>query len=228
MLSNMFKKIILFNIRSVYITNFIDQLFTTKFQLNFLAHIYLSGDIDDIMIGNFIGDYVKGIKYLGYPERISKGIILHRKIDSFTDRHPITKSCKTFINPKYGKYSGIVVDIFYDHFLATNWKHYSSVPLKDFVVQKYTILSAYDYFFPQEVKNFFPHFLETNWLYAYSTFDGLGAVLQNMSAMTTLPDFSSYAIKILKENYDDLGKYFFSFFKDIICFVESEYSIKLS
>jgi acyl carrier protein phosphodiesterase len=65
-------------------------------------------------------------------------------------------------------------------------------------------------------------------LYAYSTFDGLGNVLQNMSAMTTLPDFSSYAIKILKENYDDLGKYFFSFFKDIICFVESEYSIKLS
>lgn len=196
--------------------------------MNFLAHIYLSGDSDDLMIGNFIGDYVKGIKYLGYPEHIGKGIILHRKIDSFTDKHSITKSCKRYINEKYGKYAGIVVDIFYDHFLATNWKHYSSVPLKDFVIQKYTILSAYDYFFPEEVKRFFPYFLQTNWLYAYSTFDGLGSVLQNMSERTTLPDFSSYAIKILKENYDDLGKNFFAFFKDIISYVESEYSIKLS
>ena len=196
--------------------------------MNFLAHIYLSGDSDDIMIGNFIGDFVKGKKYLGYPEHIGKGIILHRKIDSFTDRHPITKKCKSYINPMYNKYSGIVVDIFYDHFLATNWKYYSSVPLKDFVVQKYTILSAYEYFFPEEVKTFFPYFLETNWLYAYSTFDGLGTVLQNMSNRTSLPDFSSYAIKILKENYDDLGKHFFSFFKDIISFVETEYSIKLS
>ena len=100
--------------------------------------------------------------------------------------------------------------------------------IKYFVVQKYTILSAYEYFFPEEVKTFFPYFLETNWLYAYSTFDGLGTVLQNMSNRTSLPDFSSYAIKILKENYDDLGKHFFSFFKDIISFVETEYSIKLS
>jgi len=180
------------------------------------------------MIGNFIGDFVKGRHYLEYPERIGKGIILHRKIDSFTDRHPVTKTCKTFINPMYRKYSGIVVDIFYDHFLATNWKHFSSVPLKDFVIQKYTILSAYDYFFPPEVKIFFPYFLETNWLYAYSTFDGLGTVLQNMSTRTSLPDFSDYAIKILKDNYDDLGKYFFSFFRDIISFVESEHSIKFS
>lgn len=195
--------------------------------MNFLAHIYLSGNSDDLMIGNFIGDYVKGKSYLGYPEQIGRGIILHRKIDSFTDKHPITKSCKNYINQEYGKYSGIVVDIFYDHFLATNWKHYSSVPLKDFVIQKYTILSAYDYFFPQEVKNFFPYFLETNWLYAYSTFDGLGTVLHNMSDRTSLPDFSSDAIKILKENYDSLGKYFFSFFKDIIAFVEVEYSIKI-
>lgn len=195
--------------------------------MNFLAHIYLSGDLDDIMIGNFIGDFVKGNNYLKYPEYIGKGIILHRKIDSFTDRHPVTRTCKTYINPKYGKYAGIVVDIFYDHFLATNWKHYSSVSLKDFVIQKYTILSAYDYYFPQDVKAFFPYFLESNWLNAYSTFDGLGTVLQNMSSRTTLPDFSSYAIKILKDNYDFLGKSFYSFFKEIIFFVESEMSIKL-
>jgi acyl carrier protein phosphodiesterase len=196
--------------------------------LNYLAHIYLSGDSVDIMIGNFIGDFVKGKKYLGYPENIGKGIILHRKIDSFTDRHQMTKACKEYLKLKYNMYSGIVVDIFYDHFLATNWKLYSSVPLKDFVVQKYTVLSAYEYFFPEEVKMFFPYFLGTNWLYAYSTFDGLGTVLQNMSSRTSLPDFSTYAIKVLKENYDQLGKNFFTFFSDMISYVEKEYSIKFS
>ncbi len=159
--------------------------------MNFLAHIYLSGDSDDIMIGNFIGDFVKGKKYLDYPEQIGKGIILHRKIDSFTDRHPVTKKLQIIYKSDVQINIPELLWIFsMTTFLATNWKYYSSVPLKDFVIQKYTILSAYDYFFPAEVKIFFPYFLETNWLYAYSTFDGLGTVLQNMSNRTSLPDFS--------------------------------------
>ena len=110
--------------------------------MNFLAHIYLSGDTNEILIGNFIGDYVKGNDYLKYPTNIGKGILLHRKIDAFTDKHSVTKSCKTFINPKYRKFSGIVIDIFYDHFLATNWEQYSSVPLKEFAIRKYNILGG--------------------------------------------------------------------------------------
>jgi acyl carrier protein phosphodiesterase len=194
--------------------------------MNFLAHIYLSGDSTDIMIGNFIGDFVKGNDYLKYPENIRKGILLHRKIDAFTDKHPVTSFCKTFIKPKYKKFSGIVVDIFYDHFLATNWEQYSRVPLKDFVIQKYNVLCDYYDIFPVEVKKFFPYFLRNDWLNAYSTFDGLRLVLRRMAFRTSLPDFSSYAITRLKENYEVLGNNFKNFFAEVLEFVKKDFSIQ--
>ena len=193
--------------------------------MNFLAHIYLSGDSDEILIGNFIGDFVKGNDYLNYPDNVSKGILLHREIDAFTDKHPATRFCKTFINPKYRKFSGIVIDIFYDYFLATNWEKYASVPLKEFAIQKYQILGKYYDLFPREVQDFFPYFLKSNWLYAYSTVRGLKVVLRRMAFRTSLPDFSAYAINRLKENYEVLEDNFKVFFGDIIKFVNQEFLI---
>ena len=90
--------------------------------MNFLAHIYLSGDDPELKIGNFIADAVKGKKYTTYPQKIQEGIILHRKIDSFTDAHPIVKKSASRLFSKYGHYNSVIVDILYDHFLAKNWK----------------------------------------------------------------------------------------------------------
>src|SRR5205823_15097016 len=100
--------------------------------MNFLAHIYHSGEDDELMVGNFIADFVKGRKKDDYPERIKKGIELHRKIDYFTDHHPVTLRSQARIRKKQGKYSGVVIDLFYDHFLAKNFTKYHSLPLKDF------------------------------------------------------------------------------------------------
>ena len=86
--------------------------------MNVLAHIYLSGDSDKIIIGNYIGDYVKGRDYLNYPELIRKGIILHRYIDMFTDRHPVVHRSKIYFSRKYHKYAGVITDIMYDHYLT--------------------------------------------------------------------------------------------------------------
>ena len=86
--------------------------------MNYLAHVYLSGSDQNIMIGNFIADSIKGSKYLEYPIAIQKGILLHRKIDSFTDHHPSFRNSTKKLHQRYGHYSGIIVDIFYDHFLA--------------------------------------------------------------------------------------------------------------
>ena len=97
--------------------------------MNFLAHIYLSGTDEKILVGNFMGDYVKGRDYLKYPEDIRKGLLLHRQIDFYTDNHPIVKNSKKRIESVYRKYSGIIIDIFYDYFLATNWPDYSITPL---------------------------------------------------------------------------------------------------
>jgi acyl carrier protein phosphodiesterase len=96
--------------------------------MNFLAHIYLSGDNDLLKIGNFMADSIRGHHYEDYPTEIRKGILLHRAIDSFTDMHPIYRQSKHRLHEKYGHYSGVIMDIFYDHFLAKNWNKYSNEP----------------------------------------------------------------------------------------------------
>ena len=195
--------------------------------MNFLAHIYLSGDSKDILIGNFIGDYVKGKKFTGYPEEVKQGIMLHRKIDSFTDSHNLTHSSKKIIAEKYGLYAGIVVDIYYDHFLSANWHLYSEIPLKDYIQNRYRLLDSGFSVFPAGVKSWFPYFIKSNWLETYIHFNGLNMVFKRMSYRTSLPDHSEYAVSQLKENYDFLKENFIEFFSDMREMVQKDYDIIL-
>ena len=90
--------------------------------MNFLAHIYLSFGDDEITLGNFFADHIRGNKFKHFPEKIQKGIVLHREIDTYTDAHPIAKQSSRRLHANYSHYSRVIVDIFYDHFLAKNWK----------------------------------------------------------------------------------------------------------
>jgi acyl carrier protein phosphodiesterase len=195
--------------------------------MNFLAHIYLSGDSREILIGNFIGDYVKGKKITGYSEEVKRGIMLHRKIDSFTDTHTITRSSKKIIAGKYGLYAGIVVDIFYDHFLSANWDLYSDMPLHDYIHDRYRLLDSGFSIFPAGVKSWFPYFIKSNWLETYIHFEGLNMVFKRMSYRTSLPDHAEYAVDQLKENYDLLKENFLEFFSELREMVLKDYDIIL-
>ena len=195
--------------------------------MNFLAHIYLSGDSMEILIGNFIGDYVKGKKFTGYPEEVKQGIMLHRKIDSFTDSHAITRASKKVIAEKYGLYAGIVVDIFYDHFLSANWDLYSEMPLREYIHDRYRLLDSGFSIFPAGVKSWFPYFIKSNWLETYIHFEGLNMVFKRMSYRTSLPDHSDYAVNQLKENYNFLKENFIEFFADMREMVQKDYNIIL-
>ncbi|MCF6183790.1 MAG: ACP phosphodiesterase [Bacteroidales bacterium] len=115
--------------------------------MNFLAHIFLSGDNEAVKFGNFTGDWVKGKSYNNFPREIQKGILLHRKIDSYTDSHNTVKKSILKIRPAYGKYSGVVTDILYDHFLAQNWQIYSESSLKDYVGLTEKLTGALDFKF---------------------------------------------------------------------------------
>ncbi len=190
--------------------------------MNFLAHIYLSGDSRELLIGNFIGDYVKGKDYENYPPAIQEGILLHRKIDAFTDNHPITRRAKNLVRNRYGLYSGIVVDIYYDHFLSANWERYSDMPLKAYVRERYRILDSGFSLFPAGVKSWFPYFIKSNWLEAYTSFHGLIMVFKRMSYRTSLPDHAEYAVDQLKNNYGMLEGYFTDFFGQMRDYVRSE------
>src|ERR1700741_2833759 len=100
--------------------------------MNFLAHIYLSGNDEDVIMGNFMGDFVTGRHYEGLNAGMIKGVELHRKIDEFTDTHPVVQQSKERLYKNYHKYAPVIVDIFYDHFLAANWSKYSNIELEKF------------------------------------------------------------------------------------------------
>lgn len=196
--------------------------------MNVLAHIYLSGDSDEIIIGNYIGDYVKGREYLNYPEQIKKGIILHRHIDDYTDKHPVVQRSKILFTRKYHKYAGVVVDILYDHYLTREWDTFSRRPLDSITYQFYrAMVNNYD-ILPVKVKDRFPFFIINNWIESYKTSKGLKRVLAIMSKRTSLPSESKYAIKTFKRNYYSLGEDFMEFFPQLIEYVENDFGIPLS
>ena len=195
--------------------------------MNYLAHIYLSRDHELISIGNFMADSIKGNKYKTYPTDLQKGILLHRQIDSFTDAHEIVRKSKRRLNDRYGLYRGVVIDIFYDHFLASLWDEYSDLPLQDFVSRTYDLLKRNYKVLPESIKRWFPTFLENNWMMTYRTVDGIELVLERMSANTSLPNHAGYAVDVLKEQYSVFEEDFREFFPLIVAFLEEKYQISI-
>lgn len=184
--------------------------------MNFLAHIYLSGDNDLIKIGNFMADGIHGKNFDTFPVDIQKGIILHRAIDTFTDAHPIFRQSTKRLHPNYHHYSGIIVDIFYDHFLAKNWSNYSDERLEDYSQRFYQSLrDNYDDLTPKTQK-MMPYLIEYNWLLSYQTIEGIESVLKQMDNRMKRDSNMRFSVAELKTYYSDFESEFSAFFEAII------------
>jgi len=190
--------------------------------MNFLAHIYLSGEDPDLKIGNFIADSVKGKKFLEYPERIAQGITLHRKIDSYTDTHDTVKKSIARLSPKYRRYSAVIVDILYDHFLAANWSQYSAIPLEEYTTSFYALLQKNYDILPKRIQNFLPYMIQENWLLSYATIPGIGNILSGMNRRTKNQSKMNHAVVELEQYYSDFEKEFRSFFEELELFTKNE------
>jgi acyl carrier protein phosphodiesterase len=183
--------------------------------MNFLAHIYLSGDNDLLKIGNFMADSIHGNKFNDYPTEIKKGILLHRSIDSFTDMHPVYRQSKHRLHEKYGHYSGVIMDIFYDHFLAKNWKTYSDEKLEDYADNFYLLLKeSYD-LLTETMKGILPYMIGRNWLVSYASIEGLEMILFQMDHRTKNRVAMHESIVELKQFYLQFDEEFFLFFEDL-------------
>ncbi len=191
--------------------------------MNFLAHIYLSFGDEEIAIGNFIADSVRGNKIDHLPDRVQKGIILHRAIDTYTDSHRIPKISSKRLHKNYSHYSRVIVDIYYDHFLAKNWKSYSDTPLKVFVNDFYDLLEDNYAILPTAVQRMLPYMISDNWLYNYSKMEGIDRVLQGMDRRTKNRSKMNFAILDLEEHYSDFEKEFTAFFDGLITFSKQKY-----
>lgn len=193
--------------------------------MNFLAHLYLSGNDEQLMIGNFIADSVKGSAFKNYPEGVAKGIILHRAIDFYSDNHPVFLQSVIRLRPKYKKYAGVIVDIFYDHFLAKNWKDYSAKPLKQYSDEVHALMLKNIFLIPERSLMFLKYAMRTNRMVSYATIDGIAETLLGMSRRTTFKSNMELSITDLKENYPLFENEFKIFFKDIRGYV-NEYLAK--
>lgn len=196
--------------------------------MNFLAHVFLSGKEKEISIGNFIADSVTGKKYLDYPDKIQQGILLHRAIDTFTDNHFMWRKSKKILVPEYNHYSGVIIDMYYDHFLAKNWKSYSKEPLTNFTNNFYTLLKDNFTILPTKIQNFLPIMIEENWFKCYETIDGLEFILSQMDKRTNGKSKMKNAIDELNEHYFLFENDFSIFFEDLKMFVQKEKAILFS
>lgn len=165
-----------------------------------------------------MADSIKGKKYQKYPHLIQQGIILHRAIDYYTDTHPVFMESMQRLFPKYGHYSGIIVDIIYDHFLAANWNQYSKVPLEKYTKDFYRLLEQNREILPKKVQYFMPFMIRDNWLLSYSNLEGIEKVLAGLNRRTGSKSDMHKAISEIKQYYDLFENEFRSFFEDVISF----------
>ncbi len=194
--------------------------------MNYLAHLFLAGTHPEIILGNFIADHVKGSDILKYSDTIRKGISMHRAIDSFTDQHPVVKQSITRLRADFRKYAGVIVDMYYDHYLSAHWDEYSLQNLNDFTKTRYDILNTFQSILPARSSRLLFYMEKQNWLLSYGSFDGMQQAFNGMSRRTTFESKMELAVVNLRAGYPEFRQEFRQFFPDLQSFVQNNFEIQ--
>lgn len=183
--------------------------------VNYLAHFYLSGNDTGLLLGNFIADSVKGKKYIEYPLEVQRGILMHRFIDHFTDNHPVVEQSKIRLRPEFHHYSPVIVDVFYDHFLAAEWKNYFHVTIEIYAKAIYNLLDKHEGMIPGRSKFTLKFMKQDDWLSSYATLEGIHEVLVGMSRRTPFESRMEHASLALRRDYSQYKREFEAFFPEL-------------
>lgn len=187
--------------------------------MNYLFHFVLSGGNEDIVIGNFIADHIRGTKIMQeLPNPVLKGVLLHRAIDAYSDMHPRVRNSVSLLKPSHARYSAVAVDILYDHFLIKNWKHFFKTSFNYNVNLFYSILTKKFDLLPPKSKKIARHMIEDQWLEKYETFDGLNVIFTGVTRRTHFENALPETVKYLVKFYDELDRDFINFAWDLFDF----------
>ena len=183
--------------------------------MNFLAHAYLSFHQEEVLIGNFIADFIRGKEIENYPKKIQIGIHLHRAIDSFTDSHTQVKSVQAYLRPRFGHYSRVISDIFFDYFLAKNWSRYSLSSLEDYSQFVYLTLTTSKVSLPNSFIRMLYWMEKQNWLNAYRNQEGIQQALDGLTRRATFNSKMNEATQVLVDKEEEMEQFFFTFFQEL-------------
>lgn len=188
--------------------------------MNFLAHLFLSGDNPEVMVGNLLEDFVVGRidhpRNIGYSKDIKNGILLHRLIDSFTDTHEAVSACKSVLYEKYHKYAAVLIDIFFDHYLAIHWAEYTNEPFDDFRTRVHQSFASHWEILPEKMQPMITSMIKHDWLKNYGEFWGIERALTGISRRTTYESHMEQATEDLKLHYELFDEKFGVFFPEIV------------
>ncbi len=194
--------------------------------MNFLAHFYLCKEKEHLIVGNFLADVLRGKQIHELPESIGIGIQMHREIDEFTDKHPIVRKLNAFLNPRYARYSSIVVDILFDFLLANHWNQYSNKHLDEYSAMIYHVLGNHEHLFNERAQRLYHYMSTGDWLANYKTKAGINMALNGMSSRASFENNMHSGYQEIENHRSFLEDSFNKFFPDLINFVSQSSYLK--
>jgi acyl carrier protein phosphodiesterase len=189
--------------------------------VNFLAHAYLAGGSDHAIVGSLMGDFVKGPLGGRYGAELTRALVLHRRIDTYTDAHDVVRQSRRRVSPARRRFAGVLVDVFYDHFLAGHWDEYSDVPLERFTAHIYAVLRAHHALLPERLQHIAAHMAAADWLASYRYVDATGLALDRMGQRLKRGNALLRSAEELLTHYAAFEADFRSFFPDVVRFARS-------
>lgn len=188
--------------------------------MNYLAHAYLSFNQEELLVGNFIGDFVKGKQWESYPLEMAKGILLHREIDYFTDRHPEFIKCKRLLSPHMGHYASLFPDLIFDHFLANDARYFSNDSLKEFSEKVYQSVELKIDHVPKDFSYIFWRIKSGNWLYTYRFRGGIENAIRGLVRRSNAPFEDTIAVDLFRKHAQEMEESYQIFFPELESFVK--------
>jgi len=184
--------------------------------MNYLAHSFLSFSIEPVLFGQFIADDVKGKKWQLFTKEIQAGILLHRFIDDYTDSHPMLLELKQKLHPRLGKFSGVVLDVLFDHALSLKWQDFSNSPREEWIQSTYAILKNRHLEMTERRQFITEKMIAHDWMNMYVSQHGTSQILNQMAERIpfTNPLKDSFEVYLMYEK--DIISTFDEFFPQIL------------
>lgn len=191
--------------------------------MNYLAHLFLSCENEDHIVGNFIADSIRHRELAGFSPVIQQGVVLHKYIDTYTDNHPIVKQSTKRLHALHGKYSPLIIDIWYDHLLTRHWKEYSDESLRGFADRMYKILQDRIHLMPAKMQRNLPIMAAEDWLYRYQSVEGMRTTFNRFQHRLSRPELLAGVIENLGTLDSELDEDFRAFFPDLIKHIHEQH-----